>query len=154
RHQDIPQAKSLLRRAGHSKLTLQLVTGDIAGGIVEACQVFAANAAQAGVKININNQPAGVVFGPNYLKWPFSVSDWPYGNYVPTAQLATVPKTAPYNETHWNVAKYAALYKQADATPDPAKRKAILQEMMMMDFTSGGYIIPVYVKVLDLTTSK
>ena len=44
RHQDLDQAKSLLKAAGHADLAVELVTGDVAAGLVEAAQVFAQQA--------------------------------------------------------------------------------------------------------------
>src|SRR6201985_2490738 len=51
RQQDIAQAKSLLKQAGHENLTIQLVTADIAQGTVNMAQLLAQDAAQAGVTV-------------------------------------------------------------------------------------------------------
>ncbi|HWD66245.1 MAG TPA: ABC transporter substrate-binding protein [Solirubrobacteraceae bacterium] len=44
RHQDIEQAKSLLKAAGHENLSVTLVTGSILAGVPEESQVFAQQA--------------------------------------------------------------------------------------------------------------
>ena len=49
RHQDIDQAKSLLKAAGAEGLHVTLVTSDIAQGTVLAAQVFAQQASEAGI---------------------------------------------------------------------------------------------------------
>ena len=51
RRQDLDQAKSLLRRAGQSDLSVELVTSPVFQGIVEAAQVIAEQAKGAGVSI-------------------------------------------------------------------------------------------------------
>ena len=63
--------------------------------------------------------------------------------------------TSPFNETHWNPPHYIDLYKQANATADPATRKQIEHEMMqMIDFNQGGYIIPAFIAALDAYSTK
>ena len=44
RHQDLEQAKSLLKAAGHAGLTVQLTTAPVFQGVVQAAQVFAQQA--------------------------------------------------------------------------------------------------------------
>src|SRR5579862_2580285 len=66
RHQDIAQAKSLLKKAGRSGLTVQLTTAPVYQGIVEAAQVFVQQALGAGVKVNLNKTDSGTFYGPNY----------------------------------------------------------------------------------------
>ena len=56
---------------------------------------------------------------------------------------ATIPG-APFNETHFSDPHYTALYKQAIATVDTAKRTALAHEMQQIDYQQGGYIIPYF----------
>lgn len=148
REQDIEQAKALLRQAGHSKLTLQLVTADIAQGAVKSAEVLAEQAAAAGVTINLNHVTVTDFFGSSYLKWPFAQDYWYYNFYLPQVALATLP-TAPFNETHFNDPTYNRLYAEAVATVDPLKRRELAYEMQRIDYTQGGYIIPVFPPVID-----
>ena len=52
RHQDIAQAKSLLKAAGQENLKVTMVTAPVNAGVVEMSQVFATQAKQAGVTVN------------------------------------------------------------------------------------------------------
>ena len=61
RSQDIPQAKFLLKQAGHENLTVELVTSDIAGGAISCAQVLSQQARAAGVTINLNQVPSSVL---------------------------------------------------------------------------------------------
>ena len=117
RHQDIDQAKSLLKAAGAEGLHVTLVTSDIAQGTVLAAQVFAQQASAAGVSVSVDDVTVNEFYGTNYLKWPFAQDYWFYNFYLPQVSLATLP-TAPFNETHWNNARYNSLYAQAIATTD------------------------------------
>jgi peptide/nickel transport system substrate-binding protein len=148
RQQDIPQAKYLLKKAGRAGLTTTIVTGDIAEGIVEAAQVFKQQASAAGVTVNIDRVTPSEFFGPNYLRWTFAQDFWGYYGYLPQVGFATLPKS-PYNETHWDDPHYIALYNQALATVDNARRTAIAHEMQRIDHESGGYIIPYFPPLID-----
>jgi peptide/nickel transport system substrate-binding protein len=153
RDQDLGRAKSLLKKAGQEGLTVDLMTADFAVGVLQAAQVFAQQAKGAGVTVNIKQVPVGTFYGPNYLQWTFAQDFWGYSPYL--SQVAQGSLTSsPFNETHWNDPQYVSLYKQANSTTNPAKRKELVQAMQKIDFDSGGYIIAAYNKLLDITTSR
>jgi peptide/nickel transport system substrate-binding protein len=148
RVQDIEQAKSLLAAAGQSGLTVQLVVAPISYGTLEAAQVFAQQAKKAGITVNLSQITVTEMFGPNFLKWEFSMDTWYYEQYLPNVGNATVP-SAPYDETHFDDNAYNKLYAQALATVDATKRRDIAHEMQEIDYTTGGYIIPYFVASID-----
>jgi peptide/nickel transport system substrate-binding protein len=148
RTQDIAQAKSLLKAAGQEGLTIQLVTADIAQGTIRVAQVFAQQAAAAGVTVNLRQVTSTEFYGNNYLKWNFAQDYWYYSKYLPQVAQATLP-VSPFNETHWDDPAYNKLYSQAIATVDPAARTAIAHEMQAIDHSIGGYIIPYFPPTID-----
>lgn len=148
REQDIDQAKSLLRQAGHQDLSIQLVTSDIAQGVTNMAQLFAQDAAKAGVKVNLRQITVTEFYGPNYLKWQFAQDYWYYQPYLPQVQQATLPG-APFNECHFDDPRYIKLYSEALATLDTSKRAEITHEMQSIDYNDGGYIIPLFPPVID-----
>jgi peptide/nickel transport system substrate-binding protein len=148
RVQDIEQAKHLLKAAGQAGMTIELVTSDIAQGVVNMAQVFAQDAAQAGVKVNLRQVTVTDFYGPSYLKWVFAQDYWYYQPYLPQVQQATLP-TAPFNECHFDNPRYNALFAEALASTDVARRTEIAHEMQMIDYTEGGYIIPFFPPVID-----
>src|SRR5262245_46545237 len=96
REQDIPQAKSLLKKAGHENLTVQLVTSPVATGTVAMSTVLQQQARAAGVTINLKQVDPTTFFGPNYLHWTFSQDFYNYSPYlaqVPQSMLPTSPFT-------------------------------------------------------------
>jgi peptide/nickel transport system substrate-binding protein len=153
RGQDIAQAKSLLKKAGHDNLTVQLVTADFAAGVLQAAQVFAQQAKAAGVTVNVKPVPVGTFYGPNYLHWPFAQDFWAYSPYLSQVAQGSLSKS-PFNETHWNDPAYVALYNKANATVDKAQRCQIISQMQMTDFERGGYIIAAYNKQVDLMSTR
>jgi peptide/nickel transport system substrate-binding protein len=148
RTQDIAQAKSLLKAAGQESMSVQLVTADIAQGTIRVAQVFAQQAAAAGVTVNLRQVTSTEFYGNNYLKWNFAQDYWYYSKYLPQVAQATLP-VSPFNETHWDDPAYNKLYSQAIATVDPAARTAIAHEMQAIDHSIGGYIIPYFPPTID-----
>jgi peptide/nickel transport system substrate-binding protein len=153
RQQDIPQAKFLLKKAGHVGLTVQLVTSAVATGTVAMATVLQQQAKQAGVTISLKTVDPTTFFGPDYLHWTFSQDFYNYSPYLAQVAQSMLP-TSPFNETHWNMPRYVSLYKQANATTNLATRRDIEHEMQMIDFTEGGYIIPAFIDALDAYSTK
>ena len=149
RERDVDKAKYLLKKAGLENLTVELVTGDISSGVLQAAQVFAQQARDAGVTVKVRQVTVDIFFGDQYLKWPFAQDFWGYSPYLSQVVQSMLP-SSPYNETHWNDERYYKLYNQAQATLDQAKRAEIIAAMQKLDFEEGGYIIPSYNKTLDL----
>ena len=153
RAQDIPQAKSLLKAAGHENLVVELVTSAVATGTVQMATVLAQQAKQAGVTINLKVVDPSTFFGPSYLSWTFSQDFYNFSPYLAQVAQSLLP-TSPFNETHWSDDHYVALYTEANATLDAGKRRQVEHEMQQIDFTKGGYIIPCFIDSLDAYSSK
>jgi len=148
REQDIPRAKSLLRQAGHSNLTLQLTSADIAPGAIQASVVLAQQAKAAGVTVNVRQTTATELFGPNFLKWSFAQDNWAPTYFLTQVGEGQVPG-APFNESHFNNPRFNKLYSEALATVDPAKQREIVYEMQVIYWNEGGYIIPYFTPFID-----
>jgi peptide/nickel transport system substrate-binding protein len=156
RHQDIAQAKSLLKAAGQENLTIDLQSTNGALGMNEGAQVFAQQAKAAGVTVNVKILDSGAFYSNQYLKWTFSTDFWGTRNYLSQVAAGSLP-TSPYNETHWPDSadsKYLSMYKQALATVDNAKRAAIIHEMQTLEYDNGGYIVWGFSTLLDGYSSK
>jgi len=151
RTQDIDQAKSLLKAAGAEGLTVDLNTTNGAAGMVSLATVFASQAKEAGVTVNVKNIPN--YYGDQYLKLAFSVDFWGTRGYLNQVQQGSLP-SAPYNETHWppksgEGSNFASLYQQALAATDEAKRNELQMEMQRLEYENGGYIIPFFGSLID-----
>jgi peptide/nickel transport system substrate-binding protein len=153
RHQDVAQAKSLLKQAGHPSLSVQLITTPNAPGMVQAAQVFKTQASAAGINTTIVNQPVTDYFARSYLKVPFSEDYWQYAPYLVDVSQDSITG-APFSATKFSDRQYDSLFKQAIATIDETKRNQIIQEMMKIDYTRGGNIIPFFFPVIDAVNKK
>lgn len=153
RHQDLEQAKSLLKAAGHEGLRVELVTAPIFQGVPAAAQVFAQQATGAGVNVSIRQVDTTTFFGPNYLKWPFAQDFWATRQYLPQVAQGSLP-SSPFNETHWADPAFIKLIQQARAHLNEAKRNEILQEAQAIEYERGGYIIPYFSDQVDAYSTK
>ncbi len=155
RVQDIEQAESLLAKAGHSNLTVTLVTSPVGPGSAQIAQLLKQQAAQAGVTVNLRHVTTAEFFGPNYLNWSFAQDCWKYYPYFSNVLQATLAG-APFNECHTDNAAYTSLYRQAMATLDGPMRADIAHEMQQMEYsgTASGYIIPYFTPVIDAYASR
>ena len=148
RHQDIAQAKALLKKAGHENLSVTLTTAPIAPDVDQNSLVLQQQAQAAGVKIHVNQVSVASFYGPQYTKYPFAVDTWFYTPYL--AQLTQgMLATAPFNETHWNDSKYSSLYQKAIGTFDQTARTEIIHEMQMIEYDRGSLIIPTFPDSID-----
>jgi len=157
RRYDPEQARSLLRRAGQSDLSIELVTSPADTGMVEGATIFAQNAKAGGVSVRVRNVDGGTIYGDQYLKWPFSADYWGTRNYLQQVAVGVL-KTAPFNETHWDAypgyKKFESLYRQALATVNAGKRAQIIREMQRMEYNDGGLIIWGFKNLTDAYSTK
>ncbi|MET3368448.1 UNVERIFIED_CONTAM: peptide/nickel transport system substrate-binding protein [Jeotgalibacillus campisalis] len=141
RTQDIGKAKALLAEAGYPNgLTVELVTAPIQAGAVEAAQVFAQQAAAAGITVNLRRVDTTTFFGDGYLTWDFAQSFWYTRNFLPQVNNSSLP-TSPFNETHWNHPEFARLVAEATATVNADKRNSLISQAQEIEYNEGGYII-------------
>lgn len=124
------------------------MSAPLVGGMTDAAQVFQEQAAAAGITVNVQQVTTTELFGPNFLSWPFAQDYWFYNPYFPQVAKATLP-SGPYDETHWNDSRCGKLYTAGLATTDKAKQTEIAHEMQLMDYESGGYVIPYFPPVID-----
>jgi peptide/nickel transport system substrate-binding protein len=152
RVQDIGQAKSLLKQAGHDGLTVEMVLAPVAQGAVSAAQIYKQQAAQAGITINLR-QMTTTAYNNGYTKWPFSDSFWYYNPYFEEAGLSTIP-SGPFNETHFTNPQYAKLYNQGLAATNSGTRADIAHQMQKIDYDTGGFIIPCFTPLIEGLSTK
>lgn len=140
RSQDIAEAKRLLAEAGHPDgLEVELVTAPIQAGVVEAAQVFAEHAADAGITVTINRLDL-TTYWTDYLSYDFSQTFWYTRNFLAQANAAVMPG-APFNETHWDDEEFNELVERARAEVDEQSRGELIAAAQQILYDRGGYLI-------------
>lgn len=141
RKQDIPKAKKLLAEAGYPDgLEVELVTAPIQSGVVEAAQVFAQQAAEAGIRVKIRKVDATTFFGDEYLQWDFAQDFWYTRDFLPQCVSCSMDES-PFNETHWDDPGFTKIVEKARGISDSADRKNLEHEAQKQLYDDGGYII-------------
>jgi peptide/nickel transport system substrate-binding protein len=137
---DVEGAKTLLAAAGYGPskpLKVDLYTTDNLPGQVIIAQVFKANAADAGVDVNVIVSPASEYWDKVWLHQPFVVSAHvlrPPGEAIGLS----FPVTSQYPETHWNRPEFDALLNTANTTVDAAARLKLYQQLEQTISLEGG----------------
>lgn len=141
REQDLDQARSLLRQAGAQDLQVELVTSSgVGAGAVEAANLFAYQASQAGVQVRVNKVDSSIFYGDQYLSWVFAQDFWETRMYIQQAEGCAL-KSSPYNEAHFYDERFEGLIKAACREIDPNRRRTLLQDAQKIEYDDGGLII-------------
>ena len=151
---DPEQARALFKKAGVDvKIVLQ--ASDAAfGGAVDMATLYQANAAKAGIPIEVRKEPADGFWDNVWLKGSFITSYWG-GRPAATQMLAVACKSdAVWNETHWRVPHFDELLAAARAELDEAKRAVAIHEMQAMLHDDGGMLVPAFRDWLDAHAAR
>jgi peptide/nickel transport system substrate-binding protein len=140
REQDIEQARSLLQQAGQENLIVELNSSQAAPGMLESALIYAEQAKEAGVTVEVKRTPADSYWNDVYLKVPVAQSQWAHRALDPQI-LQSVDCKAPYNETEWCRPEFDKLTAEARGTLDEARRRELYYEAQRMLYDEGGYLI-------------
>jgi peptide/nickel transport system substrate-binding protein len=142
RAQDIEQAKSLLKQAGRSDLSVTLtVAPGLTAGVVQTAQVLKQNAQAAGVNLNIQTIADSTTYFAKYAKQgSFKFSYYPAQTVFSGVQASMFP-TSPFYWSAWLDPKWSKIMKEAFATLDAAKQKELLGEAQRIFWEIGSIAI-------------
>ena len=152
---DPDKAKFYFNKAGNPTTQILLQASDAAfNGAVDMAVLYQANAAKAGMKIEVKKEPADGFWDNVWLKGAFITSYWG-GRPAATQMFGVAYKSdAPWNDTHWKVPAFDKLLADARAELDEAKRREYIWEMQRMLHDDGGALIPVFKDWLDAHSDK
>jgi peptide/nickel transport system substrate-binding protein len=141
---DVEKAKALLAEAGYPDgLTVELNTAEAGPGMILLAQVYQQMAAEAGITVNIVNNPADSYWDTIWMKKPFFISSW--NGRGPSEGLAyTFTSDAEYNEAKWKDADFDALVLGSRTETDPDKRAQMLKDAQARLSDQGGVIVPAF----------
>jgi peptide/nickel transport system substrate-binding protein len=145
---DIPQhsydpdkARFYLKKAGHSKLAVQLSAADAAFvGALDAAQVMKENAAAAGLDVTIVREANDGYWSNVWIKKPWCMGRWggrPTEDWIFTVGYS---EDAPWNDTRWSNARFNDLLRAARTELDESKRRQMYGEMQRILHDDGGMI--------------
>jgi peptide/nickel transport system substrate-binding protein len=152
RVQDIAQAKSLLKAAGHDGMSVTLTTAPENGSLVNSAQVFAQQASAAGVNVKITNLTP-TAYDANFTNWPFTNGYWAAG-IIGTGYASRFLAGGGSNDSHWDDSTGVGIYDQLLKQTNPAMQKELAGELLKRFYDSGPDIIHTFKQNIDAYSSK
>ncbi|MET3663290.1 ABC transporter substrate-binding protein [Aquamicrobium ahrensii] len=149
---DPDRARSLLKKAGHDSLTVELSAADAAfSGAVDAATLFREAAASAGITINVKREPNDGYWSDVWMKKPFSAVFW-RGRPTEDWMFSTVYiGKSPWNDTFWENESFARVVNEARTELDEGRRRSLYAEAQALVRDEGGAIIPMFANYLSAT---
>jgi peptide/nickel transport system substrate-binding protein len=145
REYDPDQAKSLLKKAGHEGLSVNMSVADsVYTGAVDMCVLYAEQAKAAGININVVREPNDGYYSDVWLKKPFSAVSWG-ARPTPDVMFTLAYKDdAAWNESRWKNERFNELLLQAKGELDDSLRAEMYREMCVLMRDDGGTLIPFF----------
>jgi peptide/nickel transport system substrate-binding protein len=152
---DLDKAKFHMKEAGLTELNVELSASDAAfTGAVDASQLYQASAKSAGININVVQEPADGYWSNVWLKKGWCACYWS-GRATEDWMFSTAYESGvPWNDTHWENARFQELLLTARAELDSNKRREQYVEMQLICSQEGGTIIPMFANTVDAASTK
>jgi peptide/nickel transport system substrate-binding protein len=153
RERDVEKAKALLKQAGAEGLSVDLYTSDLAPGMLEGATLFAQQAKDAGVNVNLKKVDSSTYYDGPYQKVPFFQDTFLFRS-MPSWYVLFMSSQGTFNDTQWEVPSFDKLIDQGFAEVDEAKRKEIWHEIQQINYDEGGWINWGFYNNVDATAPK
>ena len=152
---DPDRAKFHLKKAGMSDLKVSLSAADAAfTGSVDAALLYRDAASKAGIDLAVVREPNDGYWSNVWNKKPWVTSYWS-GRVTEDWMFSTAyARGVPWNETHWDNARFNELLVEARAELDDNKRREMYFEMQKLCSDDGGVIAPAFQNYVFATSKK
>jgi peptide/nickel transport system substrate-binding protein len=152
---DPEKAKWHLAQAGHDRIAIDLHVSDAAfSGAVDAAVLYQAQAASAGIDINVIREPTDGYWSNVWTKVPFCACYWG-GRPTEDWMFSTVyASDAAWNDAKWRNPRFDSLLLEARVETDPEKRRAMYGEMQSLVRDDGGTVVPMYANYVWARSDK
>ncbi|MFV6026879.1 ABC transporter substrate-binding protein [Streptomyces sp. NPDC056264] len=155
RKRDLAKAKRLLADAGFDlSKTYQLVTTEDIAGLADSATLFANQAREAGIRIQVVKQESGAFWEKTWKSGDFYTTYWGTNDSVVFFASKTMVSEAGQNEAGWNDLGFDAAYRKVIGTADPARRATALKELQQIEFDRSGYLLWGMADGIDLAAAK
>jgi peptide/nickel transport system substrate-binding protein len=152
---DPDQAKSLLKKAGHEGLKVQLFVSETPfAGATDAAVLYKEHAKKAGIDIDVVKTPEDGYWDNVWLKKPLCATRW--SGRVNADVMLSLAYTeegikAGWNETNMNDPRVNELVAAARSEFDEAKRNEMYAEVQKIIHETGGANIFAFAALMDAT---
>ena len=151
---DVERAKELLAEAGYPDgLDVVLTVGDVFPTLVPLAIAYKEQAADAGIRIEINQVPSDTYYPEHFGTNPFYLDWWGQRQAGPgMAELFGCGSGN--NMSKWCNEEFEQLLADASAELDFDKRKALLAQAQVLVAQESGTMNPVFFTAVDLFNSR
>jgi peptide/nickel transport system substrate-binding protein len=155
REYDPDKAKFHLKKAGLSKLKVQLSAADAAfAGAVDAAVLYKEYAANADIDIEVIREPDDGYWSNVWMKKGWCLCYW-NGRSTEDWMFATAyADGAAWNDTYWKHEKFNKLLVEARSELNQAKRREMYVEMQRIVRDEGGTVVPLFNNYVFAATNK
>ncbi|MTH98293.1 ABC transporter substrate-binding protein [Roseibium sp. RKSG952] len=145
REYDPDQAKSLLKKAGMEGLSVSLSAADsVYAGAVDMAVLYAEQAKNAGINIQVVREPNDGYYSDVWLKKPFCLVSWGARPTPDVMYTLAYKDGAAWNESFWQNEQFNRLLLEAKAELNDIRRADLYREMAILARDDGGTIIPFF----------
>ncbi|MER7467448.1 ABC transporter substrate-binding protein [Streptomyces sp. NPDC097981] len=142
RGRDLERAKKLLAEANFDlSRTYDLMTTEDIAGLAESATLFANQAREAGIKVNVVKQESGAFWDKTWKAGDLYTTYWGTNDSVVFFASKTMVSEAGQNEAGWADADFDASYRKVIGTADEQQRAAALKELQRIEFDRSGYLL-------------
>ncbi|MGW0364723.1 ABC transporter substrate-binding protein [Streptomyces sp. NPDC002990] len=155
RKRDVDKAKRLLAEAGFDlSKTYDLVTTEDIPGLAESATLFANQAREAGIKVQVVKQESGAFWDKTWKSGDFYTTYWGTNDSVVFFASKTMVSEAATNEAGWADQEFDAAYLKVIGTAEETARAAALKELQQIEFDKSGYLLWGMADGIDLAAAK
>jgi peptide/nickel transport system substrate-binding protein len=154
RSYDPDKAKFHFKKSGYDGPIVLSASDGAFTGAVDAAQVYQANAAKAGINLQVDRVPADGYWDNTWNVKPFVACYW---DGRPTADLVlslTYKSDSSWNDTHWKRDDFDKILIAARSELDEGKRKQMYGDLQKMLWEEGGLLLPMFSNTIDAGSSK
>ena len=155
RELDPEKAKYYLKKAGLTKLDVELSTAEAAfAGAVDAAMLIKESARKAGINVTIKRAPNDGYWSEVWMKDPWCFSYFQGRITADWAFTAIFISTSKWNESYWKNERFDRLVEQARGELNEDKRRDMYYELQEIVHNDGGVVIPVFASFLHAASDK
>jgi peptide/nickel transport system substrate-binding protein len=142
---DLDKAKFHLKKAGHSRLDVNLSAADsVLPGAVDLVVLYSEQAKGANINITPVREPNDGYWSNVWLVKPFVLVKWGARPTPDTMFTLAYKAGAEWNESHWDNKRFNELLLLAKKELNQEKRAEMYREMCELAKDDGGTIIPMF----------
>ncbi|MGV9680157.1 ABC transporter substrate-binding protein [Nocardia sp. NPDC003482] len=155
RARDLDRARALLAEARFDTgASYPLVTKEEAPGEAESAKLFAAQARDIGVKLDVVVQDSGTFYDRTWLHAPLYTVNWGTNDSVLFFAAKLMSSSSNRNETAFADPEFDAATAAALAASDPAAYAAACRTVQRIQYERGGYLVWGMADGIDIASSR